>query len=131
MASSGYGVEATVESIWSQTWETTQFTNINVMIGTFFNAWIQGAALADTDITDTGVAELLKQATHMIFSYLNSLITANEVSDPWSYAATWINNELGGDKFYWKYRKLIELCQNALYGRIEIVSGRADFDFTT
>ena len=71
MAVAGYGVEATVESIWDHAWATARFDLINIAIGTRFNFWING--IAQTDITDTSVKAILAVETNDLFAYWNSL----------------------------------------------------------
>lgn len=122
MASLGYGVETTVESIWSTFWDTTKFNFINVLIGTQFNFWITDDA--GTDITDTEVKEILKQETHALFAFWNAITKIESTSNPWEFISVWMNDYLSGDDFYRRYRLLIEKCARILSQTeaIELVS---------
>lgn len=116
MASAGYGVEATVESIWAAVWNTTQFDFINVLIGTEFNFWITGDG--DTDITDAKVTGMLKQTTHKLFGYWNALIKSSAVTNPWDWVHMWLSEI----DFSIHYKNLIRTARDILYGRMEMVS---------
>ena len=116
MASSGYGVETTVESIWSKAWDTTQFDFVNVTIGTEFNFYITGDG--NTDITNTKVTSMLKETTHKLFGYWNALIKTNNVHDPWGWIQIW----LAEADFSVRYRNLIKNAQDILYPSIEMVT---------
>ena len=112
MASSGYGVEATVEGIWNTLWVTAQFDFINALIGTQFNFWITDDG--GTDVTDTKVKEILKAETHVLFAFWNAIIKIEGVNNPWNFISVWINDHLSGDDFYRRYKLLIEKCARIL-----------------
>lgn len=114
MVSSGYGVEATVESMFAEAWDSTQFGHFNVLIGTRFNAWIQGPKLSGTDITDPGIVELLKNETHAFFLFFTMMIKQQAVTDPWQFISVWIEENLSGDLFYNRFQLLIDMCAKAL-----------------
>ena len=116
MASSGYGTEATVESIWSAAWDTTQFDNINALLGTKFNFWITGEG--DTDITNTGIVAMLAAETHELFALWNSMIKETAVTDPWDFIRLWNDEHLTGDRFYERYFNLIKKCQDVLNEKV-------------
>lgn len=122
MAAAGYGVEVTVESIWSTTWDTTRFNFINVLIGTQFNFWITDDS--ETDITDAKVTEMLKQETHALFAFWNAITKIESTNNPWDFISVWINDHLSGDDFYRRYRLLIEKCARMLNQTetVEVVS---------
>lgn len=109
MVSSGYGTEATVESIWAVAWDTTQFGNINVVIGTMFNFWITGDG--GTDITETKITTMLAAETHILFAYWNAMVKESAITNPWEFINQWIQVHLSGDKFYQHYANLIEECK--------------------
>lgn len=116
MASAGYAVETTVESVWSHTWDTTQFDFVNVIIGTEFNFYITGDG--DTDVTDSKVTGMLKQTSHKLFGYWNALIKTNDVVNPWDWIQIWLAEE----DFSVRYRNLIKNAQDILYGSMEMVT---------
>jgi len=116
MASSGYGVETTVESIWSTTWDTAQFDFINILIGTEFNFYITGDAA--TDITSTKVTEMLKAQTHRLFARWAALISSSKPTDPWSFIGALLS-ELN---FKREFRDVIKTSQDILYGNMELVT---------
>jgi hypothetical protein len=120
MASSGYGTETTVESIWSSTWDTTQFDHINKMLGSMFNFWITDDTA--TDITDTQVVGMLAAETHILFGMWNAIIKMSAVTNPWDFIRVWMYDNLAGNKFYEFYSILIKKCQEILYGRISMTT---------
>ena len=112
MVSSGYGTEATVESIWSTLWDTTQFGHINVIIGTKFNYYITDDGA--TDITNTAVTTMLAAETNELFALWNSMIKESAVTNPWDFIRLWMDQHLSGDKFYRRYSILIKKAQQIL-----------------
>ena len=112
MAVAGYGVEATVESIWDHAWATARFDFINIAIGTRFNFWITG--IAQTDITDTSVAALLAVETNDMFSYWNALAKIEKTTQPWDFISLWFQNHFQGDGFRNYFRDTIKKCQELL-----------------
>ena len=77
MAFAGYMTEATVESIWDTSWDTTRFTNVNLRIGNILNFLI--ADNAQTEITDTAVTPVLAQISEEILLDLKMAANANAV----------------------------------------------------
>ena len=112
MAVAGYGVEATVESIWDHAWATARFDLINIAIGTRFNFWING--IAQTDITDTSVKAILAVETNDLFAYWNSLAKVEKTVQPWDFITLWLNNNLMGDGFHNYFRETITKCKELL-----------------
>ena len=112
MASSGYATEATVESIWDDTFDTTRFNNINSHIGTKFNFWITRASA--TDITNTDVAAILAAETSDLIIYYYSIAKERKVSNPWDFIQMAITKLSMGDNFYYYFEKTIKLCQDIL-----------------
>ena len=121
MVSSGYGDEGTVESIWATEWDTTQFDNINVVLGTQFNFWITEDG--DTDIVDSAITSMLKQETHILFAFWKGMIKISAVTNPWDFINVWINDHLSGDDFFRRYETLIGKCKTILGNKkMEITS---------
>ena len=110
MAAAGYGTKATVESIWSSIWDTTQFNHINKLIGTKFNFYITGDG--GTDITDSEITTMLESETHELFAFWNAKIKTSAVDRPWDWIRVWFEQSLSGNKFYNKYSILIIQAQS-------------------
>ena len=89
-------------------------------MGTEFNFWIteDGA----TDITNTAITTMLAAQVHKLFAYWNAIIKIETVSNPWDFIMVWINDNIMGDNFYYKFEKLIKKAQDILYGRFEMVT---------
>lgn len=115
MAAAGYGDRTTIESIWSTTWNATQFMYVNVIIGTEFNFYITGDG--NTDITDTKVKSMLTQTTHKLFGYWNAIIKTNGVVNPWDWIQIWLSEA----DFSVRYKSLIKIARDVLYPPIASV----------
>lgn len=120
MTSSGYGVEATVESIWNTAWATARFDFINIALGGRFNFWITGDA--GTDITNVLITDLLEVESNDLFAYWNAIAKVEKTVNPWDFIQIWMANNLMGDGFLTYFEKTIEKCKNIIgEGGIEMV----------
>lgn len=123
MVSSGYGVETTVESIWTVAWDTTKFDHWNALIGTKFNAAITQAA--GTDIANTDVIEELRAETHLIFAEVDAMAKISTMVNPWDFMNQYASLHLLGNNFKMRFSDVIKRCQKLLNKSktIEIVDG--------
>jgi hypothetical protein len=129
VVSSGYGVEATVESIWDTEWVTARFDFINIALGTRFNFWITGNAA--TDITDTKVVKLLEVESNDMFAYWAALAKVEKTVNPWDFIQIWMKENFMGDGFLNYFRELILECRKILdQDKWELVSKSLPSDGT-
>lgn len=119
MATAGYGVEATWESIFNvpaTEVDATRFGHLNVHIGRKFNFYILGDS--ETDTADTKLTGILAAETHQLIFELYLSAKASVTNNPWDFMVM----ELGKIDFYERFKNLIKQARTIGDGNIELVS---------